>query len=278
MNRKIVIFSVCAVLICAVLAGCGKNAINSPGSASAEKDGKVAVGVTDENGKAVTDKDGNFVTEIAEAVTDKDGNYVTENATDKSGKVLTDENGNPKTVVVTKGNKKSTTKEQTVNAGNGKIPYSTTSPEANVDYNGVWNFGSVSNVGINAPNGWTAKTVNELTKDGTSISVSATPKNYLAPSFTTVQQYADFMLKASYSSESGAKNIKRISFAKEVYKNGEAIQMLYRAKREGKTKYEMTYIFRSGDDIMVYFVYADTQEEAKVSIADVIANTYYREG
>ena len=78
-------------------------------------------------------------------------------------------------------------------------------------------------------------------------------------------------------------NPKKVSYSKEVYKDGTGIAMLYKSSKVSTDasgykygKYHMTYIFQTGDRVRVYFVFGNSEDEAKTSIADVIKNTYYR--
>lgn len=269
MNRKIIAFSLACVVICGVFVGCKKKAADA-----------VSIIVTDENGKSVTDSKGNVVTVTAIPQTNKDGSPVTQKATNKSGQVITDSKGNDKTVIVTEKSSKTTTSTTVKSGETGKVPYSTTAPNATKGLD-EWTFGSAATVGCKAPNGWKNETVNQVVKSGTDIRVQINPKNYLsAAGYTSADQYAAFVQKASYGSKSGAQ---KISYAKEVYSDGEGIAMLYKAKKETDDglgnklgKYQMTYIFQTGKDIRIYFVYGSNEKEAKTSIADIIANTYYR--
>ena len=276
MNKKIIAFSLAFVILCGVFVGCKKKQADP-----------VSIIVTDDNGNAVTDKNGAVVTKVAIPVTDKDGNAVTEKATNSKGQVLTESNGDEKKVVVTEpdSNSKSgknsdsskTTKTQgKTNAQPDKVPYSTTAPEANKNAN-EWTFGALSNVGCNAPKGWTNETVNQLVKDGTNIRVVVNPVNYLGTSAKNADEYAKF-LKANDS-----EGYKQISYQKEVYADGMGIAILKKSSKAHEDgmgnkfgKYSMTYIFQTGDKVRVYFVNADTEKDVKISIKDIIANTYYR--
>ncbi len=281
MNKKIIAFSLAFVIICGIFVGCKKKAADP-----------VSIIVTDDNGKAVTDKNGAIVTKIAIPVTDKDGNALTEKATNSKGQVLTEEDGEEKMVVVTEPNSdsaegsksgkgsnssKATTQKQgkTVPAPD-KVPYSTTAPDANKGID-EWTFGALANVGVNAPKGWTNETVNQLVKDGTNIRVVVNPINYLGNSVKTADEYAKFL------KENDSKGYKQLSYQKEVYADGAGIAILKKSDKThddgmGHTygKYSMTYIFQTGDKVRVYFVNADNEKDAKISIKDIIANTYYR--
>ena len=273
MNKKIIAVCLCFIVACGIFAGCKKK--------EAEK---VAVIVTDKNGVAVTDKNGEVVTEMATPVTDKDGKNVTEKATNAKGEVITDAEGNPKTVVVTEAAGKTTTaaeKQQTKKgAGSADVPYSTTTPENNKPLD-QWDFGNMAKVGCIAPNGWSNESVNQVVKDGTNIRVIMCPVNYLKDNgYKTADDYCKFyedMVKYEDNKP------KKVSYSKEVYADGTGIELLYKTSRAQKDengylfeKYHMTYIFQTGDRVRVYFVYGKTEEEARTSIADVIANTYYR--
>ena len=271
MNKKIIAFSLAFVVICGVFIGCKKKPADP-----------VSVIVTDDNGNAVTDKNGAVVTEIATPVTDKNGNALTEKATNSKGQVLTEQNGDAKTVVVTEpnsnnsGSSASTTKTGgKTSAQPDKVPYSTTAPEANKNSK-EWTFGALSNVGCNAPKGWTNETVNQLVKDGTNIRVVVNPVNYLGESAKNADEYAKFI-------KENDKGYTQLSYQKEVYADGEGIAFLRKASKAYDDglghkfgKYSMTYIFQTGEKVRVYFVNADSAKDAKISIKDIIANTYYR--
>ena len=273
MNKKIVAICLSAVIACGIFVGCQKKAPE-----------KIAVIVTDKNGVAVTDKNGEVVTELAEPVTDEDGNNVTEKATNAAGEVITDASGNPKTVVVTKGSGETTTAapSSTKKAGDkdNEVPYSTTAPQNNKKLD-EWTFGNASKVGCNAPNGWKNETVNQVVKEGTDIRVQICPVNYLKQSgYNTADDYAKFYEDMSYLEEGKPE---KVSYSKEVYQDGVGISMLYKSSKVTTDasgykygKYHMTYIFQTGDRVRVYFVFGNTEDEARTSIADVITNTYYR--
>ncbi|MBR0415099.1 MAG: hypothetical protein IJI67_08520 [Clostridia bacterium] len=274
MNKKIIAVCLCFIVACGIFAGCKKK--------EAEK---VAVIVTDKNGAAVTDENGEVVTEMGTPVTDKDGNNVTEKATNAKGEVITDAEGNPKTVVVTEaaGKDTSTTADgkQTKKSGSGsEVPYSTTTPENNKTLD-QWDFGQMAKVGCIAPNGWSNELVNQVVKDGTNIRVIMCPVNYLKDNgYKTADDYCKFYEEMTEYEDGKPK---KVSYSKEVYADGTGIELLYKAKKAEKDengyvfeKYHMTYIFQTGDRVRVYFVYGKTEEEARISIADVIANTYYR--
>ena len=274
MNKKILAICLCALIVCGAFVGCKQKAADP-----------VSVVVTDEKGNAVTDENGEVVTEMAVPVTDDDGKNVTEKATNAKGEVLTDSSGNPKTVIVTEGNHTTTAQAQTETTkksskDDNEVPYSTTAPENNKKLN-EWTFGNAAKVGCNAPNGWTNETVNQVVKNGTDIRVQICPVNYLKEAgYKTADDYAKFFEEMS-SLEDG--NPKRISFSKEVYKDGVGIATIYKTNKvtsdaSGYTfgKYHMTYIFQTGERVRVYFVFGNTEEEARTSIADVIKNTYYR--
>lgn len=266
MNKKIIAFSLAFVILCGIFVGCKKKAAEP-----------VSIIVTDDSGKAVTDKNGAVVTEIGIPVTDKDGNAVTEKATNSKGQVLTDKNGDEKMVVVTESNSATTTKKQEKTVAQpDKVPYSTTAPEAN-KYIDEWTFGALAKVGCNAPSGWTNETVNQLVKDGTNIRVVICPVNYLGSSVKNAEEYAKYFRSVNKDTYT------QLSYQKEVYSDGMGIAMLEKAKKDHEDgqghkfgRYSMTYIFQTGDKIRAYFVTADSEKEAKISIKDIIANTYYR--
>ena len=238
MNKKIVAICLSAVIACGIFVGCQKKAPE-----------KIAVIVTDKNGVAVTDKNGEVVTELAEPVTDEDGN----NAPSSTKKAGDKDN---------------------------EVPYSTTAPQNNKKLD-EWTFGNASKVGCNAPNGWKNETVNQVVKEGTDIRVQICPVNYLKQSgYNTADDYAKFYEDMS-SLEEGKPE--KVSYSKEVYQDGVGISMLYKSSKVTTDasgykygKYHMTYIFQTGDRVRVYFVFGNTEDEARTSIADVITNTYYR--
>ena len=103
------------------------------------------------------------------------------------------------------------------------------------------------------------------------------PVNYLGASAKTVDEYVKFI------KENDSDSYTQISYRKEVYADGEGVALFRKSKKDHEDgmgnkfgKYSMTYIFRTGDKIRVYFVNADTAKDAKISIKDIIANTYYR--
>lgn len=265
MNKKIIAFSLAFVIICGVFVGCKKKAAQ-----------QVSVYVTDESGTPVTDKNGEPITKMAVAQTDKNGNAVTEKATNAKGQVVTDKDGKEQYVVVTEGDG-TTAKQKVTAAAPDKVPYSTTAPDANKGLD-EWTFGNLAKVGCYAPTGWKNVTVNELVKDGTNIRVTINPKNYLSDAgYKSADEYAKFLMTAD------KENAKQISYQKEVYKDGVGIAYLQKFNKEIDSgsdvkygKYNMVYIFQTGKDVRVYFVYGDNEKQAKTSIADVIANTYYR--
>ena len=272
MNKKILAICLAVISACGIFVGCQKKAVE-----------KVAVIVTDKNGVAVTDENGEVVTELAVPVTDKNGNNVTEKATNAKGEVITDASGNPKTVIVTEGSKDTTTAPASTKKAGGKdneVPYSTTAPENNKKLD-EWTFGEGANVGCNAPNGWDNETVNQVVKTGTDIRVQICPVNYLKQAgYKTADDYAKFYEQMAEVEDGKPK---KVSYSKEVYEDGTGIAMLYKANKTTTDasgyeygKYHMTYIFQTGDRVRVYFVFGNTEEEAKTSIADVIKNTYYR--
>lgn len=265
MNKKIIAFSLAFVVLCAVFAGCKKKAAEP-----------VSIIVTDDSGKAVTDKNGAVVTKIAIPLTDKNGNAVTEKATNSKGQVLTEKDGKEKMVVVTESGTTTTKKQANTVISPDKVPYSTTAPEAN-KYIDEWTFGAVARVGCNAPSGWTNETVNQLLKNGTNTRVVISPVNYLGSSLKTAEEYAQYFRSVNKDKYT------QLSYQKEVYSNGMGIAMLEKAKKDFTDaqghkfgKYSMTYIFQTGDKIRTYFVTADSEKEARVSLKDIIANTYYR--
>ena len=265
MNKKIIAFSLAFVVLCGIFAGCKKKNADP-----------VSVYVTDESGMPVTDKNGEPITKIAEVQTDKDGNAVTEKATNAKGQVVTDKNGKEQYVIVTEGDG-STTKQKATVASPDKVPYSTTAPDANKTLD-EWTFGNLSKVGCYAPTGWKNEAVNQVVKDGTNIRVTINPKNYLSEAgYKNADEYAKFLMNADKD------KAKQVSYQKEVYKDGMGIAYLQKFDKvidNGSGikygKYNMIYIFQTGKDVRVYFVYGDNEKQAKTSIADVIANTYYR--
>lgn len=266
MNKKIIAFSLAFVILCGIFVGCKKKAADP-----------VSIIVTDDNGKAVTDKNGAVVTEIGIPVTDKEGNAVTEPATNSKGQVLTEKDGEEKMVVVTEPNSNTTTKKQEKTVVEpDKVPYSTTAPEAN-KYLDEWTFGAIAKVGCNAPKGWTNETVNQLVKNGTNTRVVISPINYLGSSLKNAEEYAKYFKSVNKG------NYTLLSYQKEVYSDGMGIAMLEKAKKDHTDgqghkfgKYSMTYFFQTGDKIRTYIVTADSEKEAKTSLKDIIANTYYR--
>ena len=272
MNKKILALCLSAVIACGIFAGCKQKQADP-----------VSVIVTDKNGVAVTDENGEVVTEIATPVTDKDGKNVTEKATNAKGEVITDKEGNAKTVIVTESSGDTSEKaegNESSGSGTGDVPYSTTTPENNKKLED-WTFGKLSKVGCIAPNGWTNESVNQVVKDGTDIRCVMCPVNYLKDSgYKTADDYYKFYEDMAQYEEDKPK---KVSYSKEVYKDGTGIEMLYKTNSTDKDaeghvfgKYHMTYIFQTGDRVRVYFVYGDSEKEARTSIAEVIANTYYR--
>ena len=271
MNKKILAVCLCFVVACAVFAGCKKKAADP-----------ISIIVTDENGVAVTDKNGEVVTKKGIPVTDKDGNALTEKATNSKGEIITDENGDAKTVIVTEPDSEnaqtSSTTDSSANIG-GKVPYSTTAPQNNKTLE-EWNFGSNTNVGCNAPNGWKNEAVNQLVKEGTETRVVVCPVNYLkGTGYETADDYLKFIQQVSHGKDSGSK---LLNYSKEVYDDGVGISALYKEKSDKKEddyiygKYVMIYLFQTGDRVRTYFVYGQSEDEAKTSIESIIANTYYR--
>ncbi|MBQ6380076.1 MAG: hypothetical protein IJJ41_00550 [Clostridia bacterium] len=288
MNKRIVAICLCFIIACGIFAGCKKK----EGAAKS-----VAVIVTDKNGAAVTNENGEVVTEIGVPVTDEDGKNVTEKATNAAGEVITDSEGNPKTVVVTEaGSSKTTTAtaaktdkatkkgdkttKKSSGDNSGEVPYSTTTPENNKTLD-QWTFGDLTKVGCIAPNGWSNEAVNQVVKNGTDIRAIMCPVNYLKEAgYKNADDYLKFYEEMAEKENSKPK---RISYSKDVYSDGVGIELLEKVNKAEKDengyvfgKYHMTYIFQTGDRVRVYFVYGSSEEEAKTSIADVIANTYYR--
>ncbi|MBR2591063.1 MAG: hypothetical protein IKE65_09105 [Clostridia bacterium] len=276
MNKKLLALCLSIVLACSIFVACKKNA---------EQAEQVAVIVTNENGEAVTDENGEFVTEYATPVTDENGKNITEKATNAKGEVVTDDSGNPKTVVVTQGDNKTTAaakEEQTTlpEDYDEDIPHTTTAPinERKLD---EWTFGSGTNVGCIAPNGWNNETVNQVVKVGTDIRVQMCPMNYLKNSgYKTADDYAKFFTQMTAKEEGKPK---QLSYSKDVYKDGAAITMLYQYNKVTEDasgysygKYHMTYIFQTGDKVRIFFVFGNSEEEARTDISAVIKNTYYR--
>ena len=270
MNKKILALCLCFVVACAIFVGCKKKAAEP-----------VSILVTDENGVAVTDENGEFVTKMAVPVTDKDGVAVTEKATNAKGEVITDADGNPKYVVATEAESDTSAASTGKNsADTGKVPYSTTAPENNKKLE-EWNFGKMANVGINAPNGWSNDTVNMVSKNGTDMRVVANPVNYLKDmGYKTADDYVKFLEQADEMS--GIKP-KVLSYSKEVYEDGMGIAVLKKVDKDDVDssgnklgRYHMIYFFQTGDRVRSFFVYGTSEKEVKASIADVIANTYYR--
>ena len=272
MNKKILAVCLCFVIACGIFAGCKKKAADP-----------ISIIVTDENGVAVTDKNGEIVTKKGVPVTDKDGNAVTEKATNSKGEIITDENGDAKTVIVTEPDSKSgeaskSTTDKAANIGD-KVPYSTTAPQNNKTLE-EWNFGSNTKVGCNAPNGWKNEAVNQLVKEGTETRVVVCPVNYLeSAGYKSADDYLKFIQEVSHGKDSGSK---LLNYSKEVYDDGTGISVLYKEKSDRKEdgytygKYVMIYLFQTGDRVRTYFVYGQSEDEAKTSIESIIANTYYR--
>ena len=278
MNQKIIALCLAFVIASSIFVACKKNT---------EQAEQVAVIVTDENGTAVTDENGEFVTEYATPVTDENGKNVTEKATNAKGEVLTDESGNPKTVVVTEGNNTTAApqaaEEETTKAAGEQdedIPQTTIAPINERDLDN-WTFGNGSNVGCIAPNGWNNETVNQVVKVGTDIRVQMCPMNYLKNSgYKTADDYAKFFMQMAEKEDGKPK---KLAYSKNVYKEGTAISMVYQYNKVTEDasgysygKFHTTYIYQTGGKVRVFFVFGNTEQEAKTDITSVIQNTYYR--
>ena len=314
MNKKIISVCLSLVIACGIFVGCQKKAPEKVAVIVTDKNG---VAVTDKNGEVVTelaepvtDEEGNHVTQKAtnaagEVITDASGNpktvvvtqsesnsngnsdssSVSENAqTGKSQQTTTAASPEGATKAGENTNQNTTVKAadttKTENKKEAEVPYYTTAPQNNKTLD-EWTFGNASKVGCNAPNGWKNETVNQVVKEGTDIRVQICPINYLKQSgYNTADDYAKFYEDMS-SLEEG--NPKKVSYSKEVYKDGVGIALLYKTNKatsdaSGYTygKYHMTYIYETDNRVRVYFVFGNSEEEARTSIADVITNTYYR--
>ncbi|MGN0532133.1 MAG: hypothetical protein ACI4IN_04990 [Eubacterium sp.] len=127
MKRSTALILACIVAITGLFAACsGKNADDKTKKKDQSSSIQTTQGdeyiladepVTDQDGKAVTDKNGNQVTTVAQyrVATDKKGNKI-QVLVDKDGKDVTDKHGDP----VTRTTTKSTTKIVTVTDENGK--------------------------------------------------------------------------------------------------------------------------------------------------------------